>query len=90
MGVHLLESWALSRVTAALSSGESEFYAMGSGTARGPAIKHGLQWMAEMRGEPEEIVLELETDAAAARGLIIGMELDTFDTFRRGGFGAKT
>ena len=34
LGAYLFETWVLSQPTAALSSGESEFYAMGPGTAR--------------------------------------------------------
>ena len=33
-GRHLLEYWVVSQATAALSSGESEFHAIGSGSAR--------------------------------------------------------
>eukprot|EP00959_Pyramimonas_sp_CCMP1952_P024042 504278-Pyramimonas_sp.AAC.1 len=77
VGAHLLESWVLSQATVALSSGESEFYAMGSGTARGLTIKHALQEMAEMREEHINITLELETDSAAARRLIHGHGVGT-------------
>ncbi|CAK0815117.1 unnamed protein product [Prorocentrum cordatum] len=70
LGAHLLESWVLSQATVALSSGESEFYAMGSGTARGLTIEHALQEMAQMRNEEVKITLELETDSAAAKGMI--------------------
>ena len=39
-GAHWLEGWSVTQKGRALSSGESEFYAQGSGAARGLLIKH--------------------------------------------------
>eukprot|EP00959_Pyramimonas_sp_CCMP1952_P235719 4926017-Pyramimonas_sp.AAC.1 len=43
---------------------------MGSGAARGLPIKHALQEMAQMRSEHIQITLVLQTDSAAAKGMI--------------------
>ena len=39
-GVHWIEGWSVTQKVRALSSGESEFYAQGSGAARGLLMKH--------------------------------------------------
>ena len=39
-GAHWLEGWSVTQKVRVLSSGESEFYAQGSGAARGLLMKH--------------------------------------------------
>ena len=40
IGSHLVESWSLNQRCVALSTAESEFYAIGSGAARGITVKN--------------------------------------------------
>ena len=49
-GVHWLEGWSVTQKVRALSSGESEFYAQGSGAARGLLMKH----ICHEAGEPKK------------------------------------
>ena len=63
-GKHLLESHAVTQQVLALSSAESEFYALGSGAATGLFIKHLL---AE---QGRELRLVLHTDSSAARSMV--------------------
>ncbi|CAK0862523.1 unnamed protein product, partial [Prorocentrum cordatum] len=62
-GGHTVEAFAVCQATQALSSGESEFYAIGSGAARGLQAKHFL-------GEVGVTVrLVVASDSAAGRGI---------------------
>ena len=63
-GDHLLESHAVSQQVIALSSAESEFYAIGSGTASGLFFKHLL---AE---QGLEVNLAVVTDSSAAKTMV--------------------
>ena len=63
-GVHWLEGWSVTQKVRALSSGESEFHAQGSGAARGMLMKH----ISHEAGEPTK-TLVLHCDSAASRGM---------------------
>ena len=43
IGTDTVETWSVSQKVVSLSSAESEFYAIGSGTIRGLTVKHVLQ-----------------------------------------------
>ena len=64
-GQHWLDGWALAQKVRALSSAEAEFYAQGSGAARGLAYKH----MCHETGE-ENKELMLLCDSSASRGIL--------------------
>ena len=63
-GAHWLEGWSVTRKVRALSSGESEFYAQGSGAARGLLMKH----ICHEAGEATK-KLVLHCDSVASRGM---------------------
>ena len=42
LGSHTIETWSVNQQVVSLSSAESEFYAIGSGCARGLTVKHVL------------------------------------------------
>ena len=63
-GVQWLEGWSVTQKVRALSSGESEFYAQGSGAARGLSMKH----ICHEAGEPTK-TLVLHCDSVASRGM---------------------
>ena len=63
-GVHWLEGWSVTQKVRALSSGESEFYAQGSGAARGMLMKH----ICNEAGEATK-TLVLHCDSVASRGM---------------------
>ena len=66
-GVHWLEEWSVTQKLRALSSGDSEFYAQGSGAARGLLMKH----LGQEAGEPKK-TLVLHRDSVANRGMGAG------------------
>ena len=63
-GAHWLEGWSETQKVRALSSGESEFYAQGSGAARGLLMKH----ICHKAGEATK-TLVLHCDSVASRGM---------------------
>ena len=63
-GAHWLEGWSVTQKVRALSSRESEFYAQGSGAARGLLMKH----ICHEAGEPTK-KLVLHCDSVASRGM---------------------
>ena len=63
-GAHWLEGWSVTQKVRALSSGESEFYAQGSGAARGLLMKH----ICHEAGEKKK-TLVLHCDSVASRGM---------------------
>ena len=63
-GAHWLEGWSVTQKVRALSSGESEFYAQGSGAARGLLMKH----ICHEAGEPTK-TLVIHSDSVASRGM---------------------
>ena len=62
-GAHCLEGWSVTPKVRALSSGVSEFYARGSGAARGLLMKH----ICHEAEEPTK-TLVLHCDSVASRG----------------------
>ena len=63
-GAHWLEGWSVTQKVRALSSGELEFYAQGSGAARGLLMKH----ICHEAGEATK-TLVLHCDSVASRGM---------------------
>ena len=63
-GAHWLEGWSVTQKVRALSSGESELYAQGSGAARGLLMKH----ICHEAGEATK-TLVLHYDSVASRGV---------------------
>ena len=63
-GAHWLEGWSITQKVRALSSGESEFHAQGSGAPRGLLMKH----ICHGAGEPTK-TLVLHCDSVASRGM---------------------
>ena len=63
-GAHWLEEWSVIQKVRALSSSESEFYAQGSGAARGLLMRH----ICHEAGEPTQ-TLVLHCDSVASRGM---------------------
>ena len=63
-GAHWLEGWSVTQKVRALSSGESEFYAQGSGAARGLLMKH----ICHEAGEPTKTHV-LHCDSVASRDM---------------------
>ena len=53
-----------------LSSAESEFYAIGSGCARGLIVKHVLQEILKTMSPDSDVKMTIRTDSDAARGMI--------------------
>ena len=54
----------------ALSSAESEFYAMGSGCARGITVKNVLMEIASAEMPDQTVAMEVHTDSTAAKGML--------------------
>ena len=71
IGNRLIESWSLNQRVVALSTAESEFYAIGSGAARGITVKNMMEAIHEAaHGTPATYIkLDLLTDSNAARGM---------------------
>ena len=69
-GSHLLESWAVFQKVCSLSSAESEFYAIGSGAARGLMIKNAINEMREAAGRDDPLDMTVESDSTAAKGMV--------------------
>ena len=63
-GAHWLEGWSVTQKVRALSSGESEFYAQGSGAARGLLMQHICH-----EAEESTKTLVLHCDSVASRGM---------------------
>ena len=53
-----------------LSSAESEFYATGSGCARGLTVKHVLQEILQTMSPDSDVKMTIRTDSDAGRGMI--------------------
>ena len=70
LGTHCLESWSVTQKLIALSSAESEFYAMGSGCARGITVKNVLTEIANAEMPDTVVKMEVHTDSTAARGML--------------------
>ena len=69
-GSHTIETWSVNQQVVSLSSAESEFYAIGSGCARGLTIKHVLLEILHTTTPDAEIGMTVCTDSDAARGMI--------------------
>ena len=65
-GSHLFKSWACNQQVVALSSGEAEYYAMVKAASQSLGIKQNF---VEFGINPEEIQIEIKTDASAALGI---------------------
>ena len=65
-GKHILKSWASNQQVVALSSGEAEYYAMVKAASQSLGIKQNF---IEFGIKPEEIQIEIKTDASAALGI---------------------
>ena len=63
---HWLEGWSVTQKVRALSSGELEFYAQGSGAARGLLMKH----ICHEAGEATK-TLVFHCDSVASRGMAL-------------------
>ena len=70
INVHTVETWCVTQQVVALSSAESEFYAMGSGCHRGLTVKSVLQEIVDLRTPGEKVEMRVFTDSDAARGMI--------------------
>ena len=68
-GGSLLESFVGGQATQAQSSGEAEFYAIGSGAARALTVKHVLNEMEKATFKDVQTKVVIWTDSAAARGM---------------------
>ena len=71
IGSHTVETWSVSQQVVSLSSAESEFYAIGSGAARGITVNNVMLEMA-LATEPAAVPIQLvlRTDSDAARGML--------------------
>ena len=67
---HTIETWSVDQQVVSLSSAESEFYAIGSGCARGLTIKHVLLEILHTTTPDAVIGMTVCTDSDAARGMI--------------------
>jgi len=65
IGRHLLEAYSVTQAVNALSSGESEFYAMSSVMARGLLLKYFFEEIGQ------KLRLEVGTDSTACRGMAL-------------------
>ena len=70
LGSHTIETWSVNQPVVSLSSAESEFYAIGSGCARGLTIKHVLLAILHTTAPDADIKMTGCTDSDAARGMI--------------------
>ena len=70
LGSHTIETWSVNQQVVSLSSAESEFYAIGSGCARGLTVKHVLLEILHATTPDEDIKMTVCTDSDAARGMI--------------------
>ena len=70
LGSHTIETWSVNQQVVSLSSAESEFYAIGSGCARGLTIKHVLLEILHTTTPDADIKMTVCTDSDAARGMI--------------------
>ena len=69
-GSHTIETWSVNQQVVSLSSAEGEFYAIGSGCARGLTVKHVLLEILHATTPDEDIKMTVCTDSDAARGMI--------------------
>ena len=70
LGSHTIETWSVNQQVVSLSSAESEFYAIGSGCARGRTVKHVLQEILHTVSPDSDVKMTIRTDSDAARGMI--------------------
>ena len=70
LGSHTIETWSVNQHVVSLSSAENEFYAIGSGCARGLTVKHMLLEILHTTTPDEDIKVTVCTDSDAARGTI--------------------
>ena len=70
LGSHTIETWSVNQQVVSLSSAESEFYAIGSGCARGLTVKHVLQEILHTVSPDSDVKMTIRTDSDAARGMI--------------------
>ena len=65
-----IETWSGNQQVVSLSSAESEFYAIGSGCARGFTVKHVLQEILHTMSPDSDVKMTIRTDSDAARAMI--------------------
>ena len=65
-----IETWSVNQQVVSLSSAESEFYAIGSGCARGLTVKHVVQETLHTVLADSDVKMTSRTDSDAARGMI--------------------
>ena len=70
LGRHTIETRSVNQQVVSLSSAESEFYAIGSGCARGLTVKHVLQEIIHTVSPDSDVKMTIRTDSDAARGMI--------------------
>ena len=70
IGAHTVETWSVSQKVVSLSSAESEFYAIGSGTSGGLTVKPVLQEVLGNIMLGAKIPMVLRTDMGAARSML--------------------
>ena len=70
LGSHTIEKWSVNQQVVSLSSAESEFYAMGSGCARGLTVKHVLQEILHTVSPDGDVKMTIRSDSDAACGMI--------------------
>ena len=69
LGSHTIETWSVNQQVVSLSSSESEFYAIGSGCARGLTVKHVLQEIPHTTSPDGDVKMIVCTESDAARGM---------------------
>ena len=67
---HTINTWSVIQQVVSLSSAESEFYAIGSGCARGLTVKHVLQEILHTVLPEIDVKMTIRTDSDAVRGMI--------------------
>ena len=70
LGSHTIETWSVNQQVVSLSSAESEFYAVGSGCARGLTVKHVLLEILHTMSPDGGVKMTICTNSDAARGMI--------------------
>ena len=65
LGSHTIETWSVNQHVVSRSSAESEFYAIGSGCARGLTVKHVLQEILHTTSPDSDVKMTIRTDSDA-------------------------
>ena len=70
LGSHTIEMWIVNQQVVSLSSADSEFYAIGSGCARGLTVKYVLLEIFHTTSLDNDVKMTTCTDSDAVRGMI--------------------